>query len=480
MCNSKESKDGASISIGIHLGALSIFISILGASLTFPFLQSERDRLGCGALCYGSMQSTRSGLTLVGTMVVGRLSDKVGRTTVLFIGAAASMLTYLINFNGDSIETLWLALIPAALLNHNFSVLKALFADYSSEYGYSESQRATAMGRLGMAVGISFMIGPVIGAHFLANYKQALIAAICLSVVASILLIFLPTLKTPVAVAPLLKGRRDGSLYSSDHLVRLVEDECSSTAVDKKTDKKTDNDNTEEQVTATEGSSSDSGFIRNLLRKTVDLFYLPVMQSPGAKLLLFMRFFMALAYNIFITIWTVSLKSRFSFGPKDHAFFMGWIGLCYAVSQGFLANLLIKYTGEKNGDSTRLLSVCIMGLSLGRVLVMVTSSITVVYGIMAIVIVCLGVMNTAMAAACSRLANSDQIGGLYGVMESVESLAGLFGPTAGGLLFTVHPQLPLASVVLIYMVVLVGVVRYYRSAVVFNETVMTSTKEKAA
>ena len=39
----------------------------------------------------------------------------------------------------------------------------------------------------------------------------------------------------------------------------------------------------------------------------------------------FMRCGMALAFNIFMTIWTVSLKQRFNFAPRDHAFFMGWV-----------------------------------------------------------------------------------------------------------------------------------------------------------
>lgn len=435
---------------GVTLGAVSIFTSILGAALTFPFLQSERDRLGCGALCYGSMQSTRSGLTLIGTMVVGRLSDKIGRKQVLFIGAASSILSYLINFTGDSIDVLWMALIPSALLNHNFSVLKALFADYSAESGYTESQRADSMGKLGMAVGVSFMIGPVLGANVMSSYREALVAAVCLSCLSVVLLSFLPPLKIAAEIGTKanLKKRRDGSAYSSDSLL-LLDDPSLQTVKDK--DEK------------------------NFMSKVVDLFYLPVMQSPGAKLLLFMRFFMALAFNIFNTVWTVSLRTKFDFGPKDHALFMGWIGLCYALSQGFFANYLIKMTDKE--DPTRLLMLCTVGLSLGRILVMRTTSIVMVYGIMAIVIVCLGVMNTAMAAGCSRLAGGDQIGGLYGVMESIESLAGLFGPMIGGLLFTVHPQLPLVCVFGIYMIVLAGVVTFYRSAVVKHQS--TGVKEKS-
>jgi hypothetical protein len=39
------------------------------------------------------------------------------------------------------------------LLNQNYSVLKALFADYNTELGGTDADRATSMGRLGMAMG---------------------------------------------------------------------------------------------------------------------------------------------------------------------------------------------------------------------------------------------------------------------------------------------------------------------------------------
>jgi hypothetical protein len=69
------------------------------------------------------------------------MSDKIGRSQVLFIGLAASIASYLINLNGDSILLMWLAMIPSSILNQNFNVLKALFADYNTESGGTESDR---------------------------------------------------------------------------------------------------------------------------------------------------------------------------------------------------------------------------------------------------------------------------------------------------------------------------------------------------
>lgn len=397
---------------GIFYGSISIFISILGAAVTFPFLQSQRDALQCDALCYGSMQSVRNGMSLLGNIFVGRMSDKYGRIKMLWVGIAASLLSYSISFYGISIETMWLSMIPSSLLNQNFSVFKALFADYNDEIGGLESDRASSMGRLGMAVGVAFMLGPVIGANLLKSYTQAILCASCFTVVAASLIWLLP--------------KPNPNLTSKAK---------------------------KEKVES------------NAQWNIVNTLNLPAIRSPGSKLLMFIRLMMGLAFNAFMTVWTVSLKQRFDFGPRDHAFFMGWIGLCYAVSQGLLAKLFIKMAGE---DPTIVLLVCICVLSLGRVLAMLTSSLILVYAIMAIVIVALGVVNTALSSACSRLVDSDQIGSLFGVLEATESLAGMIGPALGGLLYKFNPHLPILAVVFCYSLVFFSITFYYRKLMLYT------------
>ena len=165
-------------------------------------------------------------------------------------------------------------MVPSSLLNQNFNVLKALFADYNT--GGLESDQASALGRLGMAVGVSFMIGPVIGTSFLSNYRQANLAALCLTLVAGVFLYLLPEPKI----------KRSASQNSLEEDIK-------------------------------NGKKQKGGILSFL--------YLPAAQTPGARLLFFMRCGMALAFNIFMTIWTVSLKQRFNFAPRDHAFFMGWV-----------------------------------------------------------------------------------------------------------------------------------------------------------
>ena len=106
-----------------------------------------------------NIKSTRSGLSLIGTILVGRLSDRFGRAILLYIGTLASIFSFCCNIYGNSVTALYISIVPSALLNQNFSVLKALFSDYSSDNNASESERAASIGFLGMAVGLSFMIG---------------------------------------------------------------------------------------------------------------------------------------------------------------------------------------------------------------------------------------------------------------------------------------------------------------------------------
>ncbi len=413
-----SAKDGgkrSNMHHGVLLGSISVFISILGAAVTFPFLQSQRDKLACDALCYGSMMSMRSGMSLIGTAIVGRASDRFGRKSALYVGVCASLLTVALNYRVASISDMWYAMIPSSLMNQNNTVLKALFADYNTERGGSEADRASSMGKLGMAVGVSFMLGPMLGSYLLKDYHEACLVSFVLIGISAIFLVFLPI--------PSLR-----KIDSEANLTGLVGD----------------------------GAQSMTAWFRGLFK----FIYLPAAQTPGARVLFVIRLCMGLAFHIFMTIWTVSLKSRFDFGPRDHAMFLGWIGLCYSVSQGFIAQRVIKAAGR---HYTVLLLLCVVGLSVGRVMAMTVTSLETVYVIMAGVIIALGVMNTAMSSAVTRLADADQVGGLMGIVEAVENSAGLFGPTIGGILATHGTYYSLAVVVCLYSIVGIAVAFYFES-----------------
>merc|ERR1712003_595683 len=83
-------------------------------------------------------------------------------------------------------------MIPSALFQQNFTVLKALFIEYHDESA-SAAERAGRVGKLGMAVGLAFMAGPLLGSTFFKDYQSAaLFAASCL-LAAAFFIVLLPS-----------------------------------------------------------------------------------------------------------------------------------------------------------------------------------------------------------------------------------------------------------------------------------------------
>ncbi|KAJ1462476.1 major facilitator superfamily domain-containing protein [Pelagophyceae sp. CCMP2097] len=374
------------------VAALMCFISVASFSSTMPFQQSKRDSLGCGPLCIGSMTSARSALTLVGAPVMGRASDTIGRRAALLVAACATVSSATIQAHAGSIDALWVAMVPAALFNHQYDVLKATLADAYD--GQSASTLGGAQGTLGMAAGIGFL-GVSLGG-FCADSKRATFVAL-LGFICSILGTFALPQKT---VAPLLEkeGPKDGFFAA--------------------------------------------------VRKMASL---PSARSPAGLLLLALRLLMGLAFHAFMAIWQTSLRTRFpGFGPSDTAKFLTFIGLGYAASQGAVARPLLGLA-DRTRNMPLLLIACCAALSLGRIAAFLSPTVPGIYVAYAPVIVALGVVNAAVTGAASSAAPPNERGGFIGILSAVESVCGIFGPVLGGVVSLFGPRHVLALVVVLYV-----------------------------
>lgn len=409
------------LELGSLLSCISLLFLITGASLTFPHMQSRRDELGCDSLCYGSMTSVRGALGLFGTALMGRLSDNnnsmlaktlgtigvgrsvsSGRRACLYIGTLASLMGFAIAASVDSLAGLWLSMIPGALLQHNFDVFKALLSEYhndidnakknddtndshSSKITQLSTARSGSVGKLGMTAGISFMIGPMVAAVMSPSFRYATYMAMICTIASGFVIYRLPL---PVS--------------------RI--DSCS---------KRSEYPGKEVLETKIESQFT----IFNMMKLST-----PV--SRAAITLIVIRLNMALAFHIFNTIWPSSLKTRFQFGPSDHAKFMSFVGVTYAFSQGFLAKRAIKYCGS-NGK-VYVIMLCCIALGAGRCIAFYTQSIRVVYASFIFIINALGIMNTMITADTGSIAPGNELGGLFGILQAAENAAGMLGPFLGG------------------------------------------------
>jgi MFS family permease len=89
-------------------------------------------------------------------------------------------------------------------------------------------------------------------------------------------------------------------------------------------------------------------------------------------------------------------------------------------------------------------------LGCGRLFVYQTTSLVGVYVIYGAIIIALGLVNTVFAADTSQIADPSELGDFFGILASVESLAGIAGPILGGALTKVEAErAPLLAVVVL-------------------------------
>jgi hypothetical protein len=143
---------------------------------------------------------------------------------------------------------------------------------------------------------------------------------------------------------------------------------------------------------------------------------------------------------------------------QGQAAYIGLMGLCYALSQGFIATPMVKALG---GGSTRAVLVCVTTLVCGRWVAIWAPNVGVVFVSGSLVIIALGVMNTLINESCTHLAGRDKIGGVFGLVQAIEDGAGLIGPALGGVVATQGEFVTLMTVSLLYGCVLMAVWMLY-------------------
>lgn len=425
------SKKGATTTHrGFLYGTISLALTVTAGTVTMGHFTSQRDSLGCDSMCIGSMTSARSTLTLLGATMIGKLSDSRAldnfggaRKVCLMIGIVASAMGIVIASQATSIQSLWISMIPSALLHQNFNVLKALFGEYH-ESSATAADRAGSVGKLGMAAGLAFMVGPLMSSTLFQTYEQASIFAVLCLVLSAVFIYLLPA-------APKYK---------------------------------------KEQIKPVDEPRGKSAFGRLLPD------FVPAARTPAAIFIMVARICMSLAFHVFQTIWTVALRERFNFGPKDYGRYFSFIGFSFALSQGFIAKSLLKKFGATNRGRARLLLICALTLGGGRMLAYKTHNLGVVYALFGGIVTALGVVNTIFTADTSKIADPQELGGLFGVLASVESLAGIAGPILGGALAKIDPvQGPLVAVVALYGIVF-SMVYWGYERIVVGQTVSAEKK----
>ena len=144
---------------------LTVFIDLIGFGIVVPLVPLYSRHMGASGFVIGAIIAAFSAMQFLFAPVWGRLSDRIGRRPVLLISTAGAIFAYAIFAVGSGLEnhaaalwTLFASRLFAGLCGGNITVAQAYIADITPP-----DQRSRRMGLIGMAFGLGFIFGPIIG-----------------------------------------------------------------------------------------------------------------------------------------------------------------------------------------------------------------------------------------------------------------------------------------------------------------------------
>lgn len=136
----------------------TVFVDVIGFAMVLPLLPSYAARFGSSPFMIGVLVAAYSAMQFVFAPMWGRASDRIGRRPVLLIGLAGSVASYLVFAVADGFGLLLLSRIIDGGSGATINVAQAYLADETAP-----ARRTRAMGIVGAAFGLGFIVGPILG-----------------------------------------------------------------------------------------------------------------------------------------------------------------------------------------------------------------------------------------------------------------------------------------------------------------------------
>jgi multidrug resistance protein len=137
---------------------LTVFIDLMGFGIVIPILPLYAQDFQASPLAIGWLTGIYSGMQIIFTPILGRLSDRFGRRPVLLISIVGTAVGFALMGVAQSLTLLFVARIIAGITGGNISIPQAYIADVTAP-----DKRSHAMGMIGAAFGLGFTFGPLIG-----------------------------------------------------------------------------------------------------------------------------------------------------------------------------------------------------------------------------------------------------------------------------------------------------------------------------
>jgi MFS family permease len=155
--------DAGSSRTSLAVVYFTVFLDMLGFGLVLPVLPYWARDLGASGLALGTVLTSYSLAQLFGSTVFGKLSDRYGRRPLLLASLAGTTVSMLLSAAAPTLGLLAGARALAGFFGGSIATAQAYIADRTSV-----AERPRAMGLLGAAIGLGFVLGPALGAAVVA------------------------------------------------------------------------------------------------------------------------------------------------------------------------------------------------------------------------------------------------------------------------------------------------------------------------
>eukprot|EP00736_Rhodelphis_marinus_P007459 Rmarinus@m.16438 len=153
---------------------LILFLDLVCAGLVFPLLPYMMSELDATPTTVALLNGAYSVAQLFSSPVLGRLSDRHGRKPVLQLCLTGALVGYAILAVTPSLKALLAARVISGAMGGTSTIAQACISDLTSE-----EERAKKLGLVGLAFGLSFVIGPALGGILISKFDSRMPARLC-------------------------------------------------------------------------------------------------------------------------------------------------------------------------------------------------------------------------------------------------------------------------------------------------------------
>ncbi len=350
---------------------LVVFIDLLGFGILIPIIPTFAFKvLHINEAAIGIIVAVYSLTQFIFNPVFGSLSDRFGRRNIILVSLVLNAAGYILFAFTHSFLMLIAARVIAGIGGSSIGVAQAYIADVTTP-----QERAKGMGLIGVAFGLGFVFGPMLGGIFAGwGYMATGFASASFSVLAFLLSFF----------------------YLPESLKK------------------------ENQV--------DDSYRR---KKIFDLVaFAAVFKNRPSSFVISMTFFLTFSVANIYGTFAILGSGHFGFSDFDNGMLFGVMGIVSVIMQGFMMGRLTK-----RFTKLQLLLVGFFSLAVGLALIPFGSNIVLMGLILGLMSVGTGALQPILLSLISQVTSESEQGMVLGMNQSLSSLARVLGPLWGGFAF---------------------------------------------